>query len=153
MHEDAGIYARQSEYLGRAVQVGHASGKLLRLSFPAEPDSDAAPDLPLLDRVEAYLEGAEASFADVDVALTMATDRRAVLERLREVGYGEEVSVEQLARMTPDLSADDDADLRTVREALADNPAPLVVPDHRVRDGPGGAPAEVEQKLRSLEGL
>jgi methylated-DNA-[protein]-cysteine S-methyltransferase len=153
MHEDAGIYARESEYLDRAVQVGHASGKVLRVSFPADPDPDASPDLPLLDRVEAYLEGAEESFADVDVALTMATDRRAVLERLREVRYGEEVSVEQLARMTPDLAADEEADLRTVREALAENPAPLVVPDHRVRDGPGGAPAGVEQRLRSLEGL
>jgi len=153
MDADAGIYARAAPTLDRAVQVGWASGKLLRVSFPAEPDPDASPDLPLLDRVESYLGGAEESFADVDVALTMATDRRAALERLREVPYGESVTVEGLARMTPGLSDDDDEDRRTVRRALADNPAPLVVPDHRVADGPGGAPADVTATLRSLEGL
>jgi methylated-DNA-[protein]-cysteine S-methyltransferase len=40
-----------------------------------------------------------------------------------------------------------------VREALAANPVPLLIPDHRVRDGPSGAPPPVEQKLRAVEGL
>ena len=44
-------------------------------------------------------------------------------------------------------------DQQQVREALAANPVPLLIPDHRVRDGPSGAPPEVEQRLRSLEGL
>jgi methylated-DNA-[protein]-cysteine S-methyltransferase len=55
--------------------------------------------------------------------------------------------------MTADLDPEDDGDLTTLRTALANNPAPLVIPDHRVRDGPSAAPPPVEQKLRSLEGL
>lgn len=151
--DDAGIYARESEYLDRHVQVGYASGKVLSVSFPAEADEDAEANHPLLDRIDAYLEGEEVSFDDVEVALTLPTDRRSVLESVRQVPYGEQVSVERLARMTPGLDSEDPDDLQLVRTALDENPAPLVVPDHRVRDGPSAAPPEVEQRLRSLEGL
>lgn len=151
--DDPGIYARESEYLDRYVQVGYASGKVLSVSFPAEADEDAEADHPLLDRIDAYLEGEEVSFDDVEVALTLPTDRRSVLESVRQVPYGEQVSVERLARMTPGLDSEDPDDLQLVRTALDENPAPLVIPDHRVRDGPSAAPPEVEQRLRSLEGL
>ena len=150
---EAGIYARESGYLERYVQVGLASGRVISVSFPASPDEDAESELPLLDRVQAYLEGDEDDFADLDVAMTMPTDQRRVLETVREVPYGEQVSVEKLVRMTPTLDADDDGDHQLVRTALAENPAPLVIPDHRIRDGPSAAPPEVEQRLRSLEGL
>jgi methylated-DNA-[protein]-cysteine S-methyltransferase len=55
--------------------------------------------------------------------------------------------------MTSGIDHTDDEDLNLVRTALDENPAPLLIPDHRVRDGPSAAPAPVEQKLRSLEGL
>jgi methylated-DNA-[protein]-cysteine S-methyltransferase len=151
--DDAGIYARESAYLDRWVQVGYASGKVLSVEFPAEPDESAQEDHPLLDRIDAYLEGEAVDFSDVEVALTMPTDRRAVLEKVREVPYGEQVSVEKLATMTPGLNADDMDDCQLVRTALDENPVPLVIPDHRVRDGPSAAPPEIEQRLRSLEGL
>jgi methylated-DNA-[protein]-cysteine S-methyltransferase len=73
-----------------------------------------------------------------------------VLEALRQVPYGEDVSVERLARMAAGVDPDDET---TVRTALAENPVPLVVGDHRVRDGPSAAPPAVEQRLRSVEGL
>ena len=150
---EAGIHARESAYLQRYVQVGVAGGRVLSVSFPEAPDDGAGTDLPLLDRVEAYLEGAEEDFSDVDVAMTMPTDQRDVLEAVREVPYGEGVSVSALARMTPRLNPDEEEAGQLVRTALAENPAPLVVPDHRVRDGPGAAPPKVERRLRSLEGL
>ncbi|MFC4544228.1 MGMT family protein [Halosolutus amylolyticus] len=151
---DAGIYARESTYLDRYVQLGVASGRVLRVSFPDRPDSDAAEDHPILDRIFEYLEGLEeVEFDDVQVALTMPTDQRAVLERLREIPYGEQVGVKSLARMTPELDPDDEDDLTLVRTALDANPAPILLPDHRVRDGPSAAPPAVEQKLRSVEGL
>ena len=58
-----------------------------------------------------------------------------------------------LAGMTSGLdpTSKDDRDL--VRTALAENPVALLVPDHRVRDGPSGAPPIVEQRLRSIESL
>jgi methylated-DNA-[protein]-cysteine S-methyltransferase len=162
MSQEAGIYARESPYLDRSVQFGEAQTRVISVSFPRQPEGDADDEHPLLDRIEEYLRGSEEEFADVTVALTVPTQRRKVLETVREVPYGEQVSVAQLARMTPDMdpgSADDEDEsgaseaVRTVREALADNPAPLLIPDHRVRDGPSGAPADVEQKLRSVEGL
>ena len=55
--------------------------------------------------------------------------------------------------MVAGLDPEDDTDRTLVRTALAENPVPLLVPDHRVRDGPSAAPPDVEQKLRSLEGL
>jgi len=151
--DEPGIYAMESAYLDRFVQLGVAGGKLLSVSFPRTPDDDAAAEHALLDRIEGYLEGAKADFADVDIGLTVPTAHRRVLEALREVPYGQQVTVERLTGLTPDLDTDDESDRDLVRTALAENPVPLVIPDHRVRDGPSGAPPDVEQKLRSLEGL
>ena len=151
---EAGIYARESPYLDRYVQLGAASGRVLSVSFPATPEDDAEDEHPVLDRIFEYLDGLEEiDFDDVQVALTVPTDQRAVLEQVREIPYGEQVSVEALARMTPELDPDDEDDIILVRTALDENPAPLVIPDHRVRDGPSAAPPSVEQKLRSLEEL
>jgi len=146
-----GIYARESPYLERYVQLGVASERLLSVSFPT--DADADDDNELLDRVFAYLEGVEDDFRDVNVALTVPTAQRAVLESVRDIPYGEQTTVETLAATSAGLDPDEPSDLDAVRTALAGNPAPLVIPDHRVRDGPSAAPPEVEQRLRSLEGI
>ncbi|GAB3675811.1 MGMT family protein [Halopiger thermotolerans] len=151
---EAGIYARESSYLDRYVQLGAASGRVLSVDFPDTPEDNAEDDHPVLDRIFEYLEGLEeVDFRDVQVALTVPTDQRAVLEQVREIPYGEQVDVKALARMTPELDPDDEDDLNLVRTALDANPAPLLIPDHRVRDGPSAAPPAVEQKLRSLEEL
>jgi len=152
--EVAGIYAREIDYLERYVQLGVASGRVISVSFPEFPDDDAGGEHELLDRFERYCDGInEDDFVDVEVGLTVPTGQRKVLETLRGVGYGEDVSVEQLATMTPTLNPDDDEDIVIVREALAENPLPVIFPDHRVRDGPSALPPQVEQKLRSLEDL
>ncbi|WP_267642487.1 MGMT family protein [Haloarchaeobius amylolyticus] len=153
--DDAGIYARHYPFLERYVQLGVASGRVISVTFPEQPDDDAADDHDLLDRIQTYFDGVtEVDFGDVQVALTLPTDQREVLETLREnVPYGEQVDVKQLARMTPGLDAEDEDDLILVRTALDENPAPLLIPDHRVRDGPSAAPPEVEQRLRSVEDL
>jgi len=150
---DAGIYARESAYLDRHVQFGEAGDRILSVSFPTQPDADADDSHPLLDRIEAYLGGATEEFEDVTVGLTVPTAQRNVLEAVQQIPYGEEGSVEQVVMMTQGLGSDEQDDQQQVREALAANPAPLLIPDHRVRDGPSGAPPAVEQKLRSVEGL
>lgn len=153
MEDVAGIYAREAPFLDRYVQLGIASGRVVHVSFPEESDEDADTDHELLDRVEAYLDGVtEDDFDDVEVGLTVPTDHRGVLEATRQIPYGEQVSVEQLVRMGG-MDPDDEAVHDVAREALAENPVPLFVPDHRVRDGPSAAPAPVEQKFRSIEGL
>ncbi|MFC7155498.1 MGMT family protein [Halomarina halobia] len=153
MNDVSGIFARESEYLGRYVQLGVASDRVISVSFPRSPEDDAESEHPLLERVIAYLEGERDDFGDVTVALTVPTDQRKVLEATRSIPYGEQVPVERLARMTAGLDGDDEDAHGVVRDALASNPAPLLIPDHRVRDGPSAAPPEVEQRLRSLEGL
>jgi len=153
MDDVAGIYARESSYLDRHVQLGVASGRVLSVSFPDVPDEEATEDHDLLDRIVDYLGGVEDDFDDVEVALTVPTAQRAVLERVRQIPYGDQITVETLARMTSGVDHTDEADLDAVRTALDENPAPLLIPDHRVRDGPSAAPPSVEQKLRSLEGL
>ncbi|WP_136689847.1 MGMT family protein [Halorhabdus amylolytica] len=153
MDETSGIVALEVAFLNRAVQLGIASGRVIDVSFPDSTPEDADDESPLFEEITAYFEGAEIDFASVEVGLTMATDRREVLETLRSVPYGEEINVEQLTRMTPGLDPEREEDVSLVRTALAENPVPLFVPDHRVRDGPSGAPPAVEQQLRSIEGL
>jgi methylated-DNA-[protein]-cysteine S-methyltransferase len=153
MSADAGIFGRELPSLDRYVQFGEAQDRIISVSFPREPDEAATGEHALLDRIAAYLEGEAEEFADVVVALTVPTEQRRVLETVQDVPYGEQVDCGRLANMVPGLSSDDSEDVETIRTALAANPAPLLIPDHRVRDGPSGAPPEVEQRLRAVEGL
>ena len=147
---DVGVFVREFESLGRAVEVGVAGGSVISVSFPEPPEGDADSDHPLLDRIGAYLDGEPDHFDDVEIALTVPTDHRQVLEATRNVPYGETVSLDRVLRMAG-LDPDDDADRGTARNALAENPIPLFIPDHRVRDAPNGAPDTVAERLRALE--
>ena len=153
MAADAGIYARECPYLESYVQLGIAQQRVISVSFPTQPAEDAGAEHELLDRIDAYLEGAVDDFADVAVALTVPTDTRRVLEAVREIPYGEDATVAEIAAMTAGLNGDDSEIHEQVREAIDANPAPIFVPDHRVRDGPSAAPPAIEQRLRSVEGL
>jgi len=147
---DVGVFAREFESLGRAVEIGVAGGSVISVSFPETPGADADPDHQLLDRIDAYLGGAADHLDDAEIALTVPTDHRAVLEATRNVPYGETVALDRVIRMAG-LDPDDDADRETARTALAENPIPLLVPDHRVRDAPSGAPGAVAESLRAVE--
>jgi methylated-DNA-[protein]-cysteine S-methyltransferase len=144
-----GIYARESPVLGRAVQIGVAADRVISVSFPEAVPADAGSDHPLLDRVFDYLDGAKDHFDDVTVALTVPTDQRTVLEAVRNVPYGETVTVARVARLAG-LNDEDEDDLDTVRGALRANPVPLFIPDHRV-SGPGATPPTVAERLREVE--
>lgn len=148
--DDAGIYARESPLLGRAVQLGIASGRVINVSFPETVPSDATTDHPLLDRVFDYLGGAEDTFTDVEVALTVPTEQRQALEATRKIPYGETITVERVTAIAG-LDDEDEEDQLTVRTALQENPVPLFVPDHRVRDADGATPTAVASTLRELE--
>jgi methylated-DNA-[protein]-cysteine S-methyltransferase len=148
--DDAGIYAREFEPLGRAVEIGVASGKVVGVSFPETTPADAAYDHPLLDRIDDYLAGASDHFDDVPVALTVPTDRRRVLEAVRKLPYGETVRRSRVANLAG-LDGDDDGDRRLVDDALRENPVPLFVPDHRVEGKRGATPADIAEALRRLE--
>lgn len=148
--EDAGIYARESDVLGRPVQIAVASGQVIDVSFPEKIPGDAEPAHPILDRLFDYLDGAEDDFAAVEVAITVPTDQRAVLKAVCQIPYGETGNTVQVAHMA-NLSPDDEDDAQTVRTALRANPVPILVPDHRVDDAPGATPSDVASTLRSVE--
>ncbi|WP_224269928.1 MGMT family protein [Haloprofundus salinisoli] len=147
--EDAGIYARESPTLDGVVQLGVAGGRVIDVSFLDSVPDDAEPDHPLLDRIFDYLDGAEDHFDDAPVALTVPTDRRGVLEAVRNVPYGETISVERLARLAG-LDADEEEDIRLVENALRSNPVPLLIPDHRI-EARGATPEDVAAALRRVE--
>ncbi|WP_248516546.1 MGMT family protein [Salinarchaeum laminariae] len=154
MDEIAGIYGRDVPDLEATVQLGIASGNLIQCSFPEQADEDAIADHELLDRIETYAAGeTDDDFRDVEIALTVPTDQRTVLQTLRAVPYGESSSVDSLVRRTPGLDPDADDSPETVRAALANNPIPIVLPDHRVDGGYGATPGPVRRRLRAIESI
>lgn len=146
---DTGIYARELDGLDRVVQIGVASGRIISLSMPDEPSEEATRGHELLDRIERYLGGEVDDFADVPIALTVPTDHRAVLETVREIPYGETTDVATITRRTPGLDPEEGEGV--VRAALEANPVPILIPDHRVSDGPSALPAGLERRLRETE--
>lgn len=146
---DTGIYARELDGLDRTVQIGVASGRVISLSFPEDPSEEATRGHELLDRIERVLRGESDDFADVPIALTVPTDHRAVLERVRDIPPGETSDVATLARTTPGLDPEEDEGV--VRAALEANPAPILLPSHRIVDGPSPLPGELDRRLRRVE--
>ncbi|CAJ51290.1 MGMT family protein [Haloquadratum walsbyi] len=150
MSTELGIFARYFTQIDRAIAVGLASGRVVSVDFQSTVPSDADDDHALLDRIDTYLNGDSDHLADVDIALTVPTDQRRVLEATRNVPYGEEVSLDRILRMAG-LDEDKTDDQSTAQRALAENPIPLIVPDHRVRDAPSGAPSDVITQLQDIE--
>ncbi|MFW6436243.1 MAG: methylated-DNA--[protein]-cysteine S-methyltransferase [Halococcoides sp.] len=152
MDERTGVFGRDTPFLDREIEIGVADGRLLSVTFPDAPGERDGSEHPLLDRIEAVFGGEDDDLRDVEVALTMPTDRRRVLDALRSVPRGETVSLAELARMT-DLDPDADDTARIVASAVRENPVPVVLPSHRVADGPDAAPPTVASTLRRVEGL
>ncbi|SEK41807.1 MGMT family protein [Haloferax larsenii] len=148
----AGIYARESSVLDRAVQIGVVSNKLISVSFPETVPADAESDHEYLDSILAALDGKEVNLSEIPIGLTVPTDQRSVLEALRNVPRGDTVDSALLVRMAG-LDPEDDESARTVRTALAENPVPVVLPDHRVTDAPSAAPESVVRALQRAEGI
>lgn len=123
----------------------------LRIQLGAELHANAAPLEERMRELREYFAGDRRTFdAPVDLRLARRF-RRDVLERLREVGYGEVTTYAALAR-----SAGRPRATRAVGSACASNPLPIVVPCHRVLRSDGGlggylAGPEVKRTLLALE--
>lgn len=146
-----GIYARRFDALDTVIQLGVASGQVIDVSFPESVPDDAETDHGVFEAIEAYLDGDRLALTEVEIALTVPTDQRQVLDALQNVSAGNTVTVERLTKLAG-LDPDSEADRETVRTALRENPIPLVIPDHRVRDAEGATPATVAETLRRHEG-
>lgn len=148
----SGVFAREYDAIDSAVEVGFAGGRVIAVSFPEAVPADADTDHDLLDRFGDYFRGEREGFSNVAVGLTVPTDKRGVLEALRDVPYGESVSVSRLTRLAG-LDDNDPEDLELVTAALRGNPTPVLVADHRVEGGPYATPRDVRTDLRRVEGL
>lgn len=147
-------YARYFPYVESYLELVVEEGQVRSVSFPEEPHPEADEDHELLDRIDRYLSGtAEDEFTDVAVDIDAPPVEREVLDAVRSLPYGKNASVMDIARSVPEFDAGTDEDLDAIREILDRNPIPVIVPDHRVRDGPSATPPRVEQRLRSLEQL
>lgn len=145
-----GIYAREFAQLGTVIQLGVASGQLISVSFPAELPADAATEHEIFSQIEAFLDGDRLALTEIEIALTVPTDQRQVLDALQSVPAGNTVSVSRLAKLAG-LDEESDDDLETIREAVRSNPLPLVIPDHRVHGVTGATPPAVATKLEQIE--
>ena len=162
------LYTRLSTPIGRLLVVSGPDG-IVRVAFESEREDVALAEVAAAlgpnvigsdremaasrDALSAYFEGGEALHLPVDLRLTHAPFRRAVLEKLREVPLGETVSYGELAARAGNPRA-----ARAVGTACARNPVPIIVPCHRVLPGSGklgsyaGGP-ERKRTLLNLEGV
>lgn len=145
-----GIYAKQFPELGTVVQLGIAGGQVISVSFPDSVPADAATDHDVFSKIEAFLDGDRLALTEVEIALTVPTDQRQVLEALQNVPADNTVSVSRLARLAG-MEEDSEEARQTVREAVRSNPIPLLIPDHRVRGVDGPTPPAVAEALDRIE--
>ncbi|HIE31532.1 MAG TPA: methylated-DNA--[protein]-cysteine S-methyltransferase [Methanosarcinales archaeon] len=103
----------------------------------------------LIDDLIRYLDGEVVDFSGYGVDLSHLTDfEQRVLCETRKIGYGSMITYSKLARAIGRPKA-----ARAVGNALRKNPAPIVIPCHRVvaKSGIGGYVLGVDLKRRLLE--
>ena len=145
-----GIYAQRFDELDTVIQLGVASGQVIDVSFPDTVPDDATTDHEVFTLINDYLDGDRLALTDVEIALTVPTDHRQVLDALQNVSAGNTVTVSRLARLAG-MDEDSEEDQAAIRDALQANPVPLLIPDHRVHDAQGATPPDVATTLRDLE--
>ena len=146
-----GIYAQRFDELDTVIQLGVASGQVIDVSFPDTAPDDATTDHEVFTLINDYLDGDRLALTDVEIALTVPTDHRQVLDALQNVSAGNTVTVSRLARLAG-MDEDSEENQAAIRDALQANPVPLLIPDHRVHDAQGATPSDVAATLRDLEG-
>ena len=145
-----GIYAQRFDELDTIIQLGVASGQVIDVSFPDTAPDDATTDHEVFTLINDYLDGDRLALTDVEIALTVPTDHRQVLDALQNVSAGNTVTVSRLARLAG-IDEDSEENQAAIRDALQANPVPLLIPDHRVHDAQGATPSDVAATLRDLE--
>ena len=162
------IFTRLSTPIGKLLVISGDAG-IVRIAFESEPEDVALAEVAAAlgpnvigsdrelaaarDALSEYFEAGTPLKLPVDLRLTHAPFRRAVLEQLREVPLGSTVSYGELAARAGNPRA-----ARAVGSACAHNPVPLVVPCHRVLPGTGklgayAGGAERKRTLLALEGV
>jgi methylated-DNA-[protein]-cysteine S-methyltransferase len=137
-------------------ELGFADGLVAWHELPVAAAADVGVHLhhSLVDRIRAYLAGAEDTFADVPLELDWCTPfQRAVIDAMRAVPYGETASYGEVAALAGHPNAQ-----RAVGSVCAANRFSLFVPCHRVvgADGLGSYGSlgpDYKRRLLELEGV
>jgi len=130
-----------------------AGRSMRRRAFGAEPGAPPEEVAAVVEAAKRYFAGEEMDFSQVrlDLAGQGAFFAR-IYAALRRVGWGRTTTYGALAK---EVGAGREA-ARDVGEAMAQNPAPLIIPCHRVLAAGGGiggfsAPGGAKTKMRMLE--
>lgn len=132
-----------------------AAERLMRRRL--SPDAVASVPTPEIDRiisdVRRYFEGSAIDFGQIALDLGRQDEFfQQIYENVRRLAWGETTTYGRMARQ---LGAGPEA-ARTVGEAMAKNPVPLIIPCHRVLAAGGkiggfSAPGGAASKARMLE--
>ena len=140
-------------------------GDVIDLEEPAERRRTGTPGAPppaaadVIERIAAYLGGADVDFGDIDIGpacdrLGLTALQRRMVDAVRTVPRGETASYREIAELAGHPRAP-----RSAGAACARGPLSIVVPYHRVIRADGGigeyGELGVERKLRllALEGV
>jgi methylated-DNA-[protein]-cysteine S-methyltransferase len=136
------------------VRSVEAADRLMRRrAFGAEPDTAPEDIAAVVAVAKRYFDGEEADFSHVRLDLAHEDGFFAqIYTALRRVGWGRTTTYGALAK---EVGAGREA-ARDVGEAMARNPAPLIIPCHRVLAAGGkiggfSAPGGSKTKMRMLE--
>lgn len=148
------LYASFSDALGLYVTLALKGDKVARVRLARTPPEDAQGEHPYLARILHHLATGKDDLADLPVDLAVSPFEQRVLDLMRAIPPGEVMTYGALAARLGVPGA-----ARAVGNACARNPAPLVVPCHRVvpSDGSLGnysaaGGKETKAKLLSIEG-
>lgn len=136
------------------VKSAEAADRLMRRRpLDAEPQAPSNEVAAVVTTAKRYFDGEETDFSQVRLDLAALDPFFArIYAALRQVGWGETTTYGALAKA---VGAPREA-ARDVGEAMAKNPAPLIVPCHRVLAAGGkiggfSAPGGSKTKARMLE--
>ena len=136
------------------TKSAEAADRLMRRrAFGAEPGAPPEDVAAVVEAAKLYFAGEEMDFSQVQVDLTGGDAFfTRIYEALRRVGWGRTTTYGALAK---EVGAGREA-ARDVGEAMARNPAPLIIPCHRVLAAGGkiggfSAPGGSKTKARMLE--
>ena len=134
-----------------------AERRILRRAPGAKPGAPPADVARAIAAARRYFDGAETDFSDVRLDLGVEDPFFArIYDALRRVGWGKTTTYGALAS---EAGAGREA-ARDVGQAMATNPAPLIIPCHRVLaaggkvggfSAPGGSAAKI--RMLELEGV
>src|SRR6266571_5340166 len=128
------VYSRFSRELGLYVRLEVLGDHVAGVSLSKEPiPASAGPDHPYLARILEHIRTGADDLRDIPLHLELSPFEREVLELLRAIPPGATITYGEIAKRLGHPKA-----ARAVGNAVARNPAIIVIPCHRVVPASGG---------------